>query len=99
MGWERRGAGEFYYRTLRRGAKTERVYLGKGPEAELAAALDQQRRRQRDRERQDRGLMRLTWRGACEPLDALEAVIDLLVRAHLLAAGYRCRRGEWRRIR
>ena len=44
MAWVRRGRKLYYYRTRRVGGRVLREYLGSGPEAELAAALDSARR-------------------------------------------------------
>ena len=40
MAWERRRNQFFYYRSVRVGRKVKKVYLGKGPAAEIAAELD-----------------------------------------------------------
>src|SRR5262245_54846358 len=39
--WQRRGKKLYYYRTRRVGRRVVREYFGSGPEAVLAAALDQ----------------------------------------------------------
>jgi hypothetical protein len=75
-----------------------RQYLGRGEEARLAAALVQERQRQRQVDRQARQADQQVWEAACEPLADLIARTDLLLRAVLLANGYhQHHHGEWRR--
>src|SRR5262245_48341078 len=96
MAWVHRGRKCVYYQTRRVGGRFERLYLGDGPEAQLAAALTNQRRlaRQLWRREKDR------WREVSLVLAAFAGWADLLARAELLAAGYRQhQRGEWRRRR
>ena len=74
-----------------------REYIGSGPVAVLAARMDALERERRE----ERAAL---WRQEREELDALDASVnevaeasDLLVRAALLASGYRQHnRGEWR---
>ena len=77
-----------------------REYVGGGILGELAAQMDAL-------ERERRKEQAARWREEQEELDALEAPVaelseasDLLVRAALLASGYRQHnRGEWRKRR
>jgi hypothetical protein len=96
MAWVRRGRKSVYYQNRRVGGRVERLYLGDGPEAQLAAALAAQRRLARQLWRRDKD----RWREASLALAMLCQAADLLARAELLAAGYRQhQRGEWRRRR
>lgn len=100
MGWITRGNCRFYVRSVRRGRRTLHEYYGTGAEAELAAALDAERRRRREADRAGAAGRKAAWRAAVAPLDRLAAVTDLLARAVLLAGGYhQHHQGQWRRRR
>lgn len=96
MAWR----GAYYYRCRRVGGRRTWDYLGKGPEARLAAALVAERQRRGQLERQLRLEAQQSWAAASQPLLELISLTELLVRATLLASGYHqhCR-GEWRRRR
>jgi hypothetical protein len=96
--WERRERGGLYYtRSRKENGRVVREYIGGGPLGQLAALQDEHERRQREEQA-------AYWRAEQQDLDALEAPVnelseasDLLVRAALLASGYRQHnRGEWR---
>ena len=96
--WERRERGGLYYtRSRKENGRVVREYIGGGPLGQLAALQDEHERRQREEQAAH-------WREEQQDLDALEAPVnelseasDLLVRAALLASGYRQHnRGEWR---
>jgi len=98
MGWESRQRGGLYYtRSRKENGRVIREYVGGGPLGQLAALEDEHERRQREEQA-------AYWKEEQEDLDALEAPVeelteasDLLVRAALLASGYRQHnRGEWR---
>lgn len=100
MAWVQRGGCRFYVRSVRRGRHVLREYYGTGAEAELAAALDADKRRRRAADRVAATRRAAAWRAAVAPLDRLAAVTDLLARAVLLAGGYhQHHQGEWRRHR
>ena len=100
MAWVVRGGCRFYVRSVRRGRQVGREYYGTGAEAELAAALDAEKRRRRIEDREATGRRIAFWRDSVEPLDRLAAITDLLVHATLLAGGYhQHHKGEWRRHR
>jgi hypothetical protein len=99
--WERRERGGlYYYRSRRVNGQVEKEYIGSGPLAELAAEADALERRQREEEAR-------AWRAERDYLEALDKqteelceASEILVRAALLAAGYRQHhRGEWRKQR
>lgn len=99
--WERRERGGLYYtRSRKEGGRVIREYVGGGILGELAAQMDALERERRE-ERAAR------WKEEQDELDALQATVeelseasDLLVRAALLASGYRQHnRGEWRKRR
>jgi hypothetical protein len=101
MAWEtRKGRGRYYTRTVRRGGRVVREYVGAGEVAELVASVDQATRACRRDELQARRLERVA-------LEAVEAgvvevcrVADLLARLALVATGHhQHHRGAWRRKR
>lgn len=96
--WERRERGGLYYTRSRKvDGRVVREYIGGGLLGQFAALQDEHERRQREEQA-------AYWGEEQEDLDALEAPVaelseasDLLVRAALLASGYRQHnRGEWR---
>jgi|SRR5579884_2000273 len=100
MAWVCRGQKQYYYRSRRYGARVGREYFGTGPEAELAAALDQRRQQEQQARRQAAQAERQRWDGAAAVLGQLIAATDLLVDAALLSGGYRQHeRGAWRKRR
>lgn len=100
MAWERRERGDRYYtRSRREGGRVVREYVGSGPFAELVAQADRVAREEREA-----AAMRERW--GREKLEALAAPVlelseaaEVLVRAHLIAAGCHRHKGEWRRAR
>jgi hypothetical protein len=99
MGWVVRGDKQYYYRSFRRpGGGFRREYIGSGPAADLAAALDAHRRQQRRAQREALWADREAWGEVAAVLDELIVTSDLLMQACLLVAGYHLhQRGEWRR--
>jgi hypothetical protein len=103
MVWSRkqRGAkGGYYYRSKRIAGRPVKLYVGRGPDAELAARLD-------ERERQDRRAERAAFLAEQVRLAAADlafadarSLVDPLVRAALILSGFHLHRGsEWRRRR
>lgn len=96
MAWER----GYYYRARKVGGRVVREYVGGGLTGELAAQTDANQRAERE-ERQ------ATIQAEIAALAELESRVadccrqtDLVVRAALVAAGFRQhKRGEWRKKR
>jgi hypothetical protein len=101
MAWEtRNGKGRYYTRTRREGGRVVREYVGTGPAAEAAAALDERRRAERRAQAEARKAEEASWRAAGAPLRQLEGVTKALMAAALIVAGFRQHdRGAWRRRR
>ena len=101
MGWEtRRNRGQYYTRSRRSGGRVVREYIGGGLVGELVARQDARERTVRAAERAEQYMEHARWQEAEIPLIQLCEASDLLVRAALLAAGYRQHhRGEWRKRR
>jgi hypothetical protein len=98
MGWESRQRGGLYYtRSRKENGQVVREYVGSGVLGEIAAFEDEYERRRREEQS-------VFWKEEHQALDALEGSMDvlseasdILVRAALLASGYRQHnRGEWR---
>ena len=99
MAWETKGTSRYYTRSRRVGRRVVREYLGMGPEAHLAAALDDRRRREREAARAARRRQRSRWEAAARPLNDLAGLAELFVRAALFAAGFHRHQRSWRRRR
>jgi hypothetical protein len=100
VSWELRGNRRYYTRSRRIKGKLTRSYIGKGLEAEIAAAIDAANRAQRKvKSDAHRALF-----AHIEMLDSLtremEESVRVLVEAVLLVAGYhRHDRGKWQKRR
>ena len=101
MGWEerKRGVGPYYYRSVRKGSRIRKEYVGAGMLGTIAAELDEYQRRQRKEEA-------TYWKEQKECLQQdvlfvqeLEAAVKILTTAHLIGAGYHKHKGQWRRKR
>src|SRR3954468_16627312 len=98
MAWEVKKGCRFYTRSLWRGGRVVRQYLGTGPEAEKAAAEDEARRAEQKASREaDRA-----WVGCRDAADSalaeLHEAAELAAQAALIAQGFHQHdRGEWRR--
>jgi hypothetical protein len=100
VSWQVIGNRRYYYRHPKVDGRPRRVYVGTGPAAELAAAVDELRRLKRAIERRQLAGERTRLEGAGAALEAVCARTDVLARAALTAAGYhRHQRGAWRRRR
>lgn len=101
MSWERRQArGRYYTRTRRVNGRQVREYVGSGPAAEQAAALDAHARHQRTLEAARWRCIREEHTDIDRQLRALWRACSDAVAAELTAAGFHQHtRGEWRRRR
>jgi hypothetical protein len=102
VAWERRERGGRYYTRSRRSPKDGRVvreYVGSGPLAGIVAEADRERRELEEarRERENEELGRL--KSLAAPVFELSEAAEILAHAHLVAAGYHRRKGEYRRAR
>jgi hypothetical protein len=98
MAWELKGRCRFYTRSLTRGGRVIRLYLGTGSVAELAAAADELRRGRQRAQGQARKAEQARWKKALLPLQHLAGGAELLARSALVLSGYHQHdRGAWRR--
>jgi hypothetical protein len=100
MAWEKRErGGPYYYRSIREGDRVRKEYVGAGEFAEVLAHTDETIRLVRKLER-DKGREELERiESLAAPVLELDRAVAVVVRAHLVAAGYHRRKGEWRRAR
>jgi hypothetical protein len=98
MSWDFRGkCGPSYTRVRKVAGKVIRKCFGRGPQAEREAAIDAEKRAQRQAQWAGRRAERATRRAADDPLLLLCSQVDLLLKATLVTAGYRQHhRSEWR---
>ena len=95
MSWERRRNRWYYTRSKRVNGRIVRTYFGRGPEAEAAAAEDEQRRQRRLENKQK-------WAQRAEleaQIDEYDELVMLVVRVEMAVKGYHYTRGEWRKHR
>jgi len=98
--WALRGNQYYYYRQYRHRGRVLTTYVGAAgsPEAERAAAQDEERRARRLAGWEELRRARARWREAEAPLLELVTLSDRLGAAALcLGSFYRRLRGEWRR--
>jgi hypothetical protein len=96
VAWERQGNHVYFYRSRRAGRRVVRDFYGNGPEAQLAAALVEQRRQRQQAAREGRRAAQEPWDEAARPVDELRTALELLVDVALLAGGFHQHRGQWR---
>lgn len=102
MPWEKRAGtpNRYYYRTVRRGGRFVREYLGCGAMAQAVAAGVEHRQQQRKETRQTREALTREWQATQTPLIDLCGLVDLAAHAALTTAGFhRPKRGIWRKRR
>ena len=101
MGWEarERGAGSYYYRSVREGERVRKEYVGGGALGQVAAKMDETERLRRKEEIAYRRAERERLERSAAFLQELTEAAKVLVRAHLLASGFHQHKGQWRRQR
>jgi hypothetical protein len=98
MGWETRRNGTYYYRARKIGGHVIKLYVGAGPQAELAALGDELAQEDRRIASAARREARVALAAVDDPLEAFAESVESLTRSSLLLAGYhQHHRGEWRR--
>src|SRR5688572_29324145 len=99
MAWERRIARQYFYKSVKVGGTCRKIYFGKGDAAAAEASRIAQTRQQRQSDREALAAEQARDDRVDRACAELRAVIDLLVSATLLLAGYHCHHGGWRRRR
>jgi len=98
MGWDHNG--RYYTRSRRENGRVVRDYIGGGKIGELSAQFEALKREEREAERAIARTEREEIDELDSPLAELDELADLVMKAALLAAGYRQHnRGNWRKRR
>ena len=88
MGWHKRRAKRYYFRSERVGPIIKKLYFGRGPVAELAARADALKQHELEQARQCWGQDKVPIEVACQAFEELDSGCDLLRDSTLLAAGF-----------
>lgn len=101
MGWESRGGrGRYYTRSRKVDGRVVREYVGTGLVGELAARQDAEERAEKLAERERLQAEDTRWATVAAPLHELSQLLDGLMAASIIAAGYhQHHRGTWRKRR
>ena len=99
MTLERRDGNLYYYRSVRDGEKVRKVYEGGGELARIAHERETMNRAAREHERRGAAKELERLESLAAPVEELSEAAEILVRAHLIAAGYHRHKGEYRRVR
>jgi len=96
MGWEKRGAHQYYYRKEREGSRVRSVYVGRGEIANMISQLQSGSPLIEQLARQTKAANDVSLDSADL---GFEQAIQLLTQAALLAAGFHTHHRQWRRKR
>ena len=101
MAWEtRKRGGSYYTRSRRQNGRVIREYIGCGRAARVIADADHALIAEREATLIQVRAAEEHFRSLEQPLDALDAICNALVRLDLKTAGYhQHHRGEWRKRR
>ena len=99
MGVETRKGRLYFYRKRREGDRVVSEYVGGGELVHLAEYEAKKQREQRQRERERMAAERMSIAELDAGLDRLDDVIDTLIAATLVRAGYHSHKGQWRKRR
>lgn len=96
MGWEKRGAHQYYYRKERDGSRVKSVYVGRGEIANMISQFQSDSCLIEQLARQTKAAHEISLDRA---VLVFEQAIQLLTQAALLAAGFHTHHRQWRRKR
>ena len=99
MALEGRNGNLYYYWSIRDGEKVRKVYWGSGELARIAHEREIMNRAARQHERRESAKELERLNALAAPVLELSEAAEILVRAHLIDAGYHRRKGEYRRAR
>ena len=101
MAWERRKLSGriYYYRAERHRDGIRKVYLGRGADAQAAAQQDAEARARRRADRDAAATFVAGMQHIDQVDDRLDAVVELITEATLLANGIHQHRGQFRKRR
>jgi hypothetical protein len=96
MGWEQRGAHQYYYRKERQGSRVKSTYVGRG---EIAHLISQFQASSTVVERLAKANKSLESNKEENLLNLAVELIQLFTQAALLSAGFHTHKRQWRRKR
>src|SRR5262249_43834969 len=96
MAWQQVGSRCYYYRNQYVAGRSVRRYVGTGPVAELAAAVDDLRRLEHTIAAREREAARARVRATDQAVGRLFTLAGLVARATPVTRGYPKHGGEWR---
>ena len=102
MSWYAKQPGSairYYYRSRRVNGRAVKQYIGRGPAAALAARADEEKRAAATARRAALLAEKTLFQFADFRVKDSRALIDLLMSATLILAGYHLHHGIWRRRR
>jgi hypothetical protein len=99
MALENRGGRLYYYRSVRDGEKVRKIYEESGELARIVHERVIMNRAALKHERRESAKELERLEALAGPVVKLSQTAEILVQAHLIAAGYHRRKGEWRRRR
>ncbi len=97
MYWEQRNQRRYLYKTITKGGRAHRTYLGTGVVAEAIAAADRLQRLERQRQHEQSAAKQQRVDETMAQTDALGQELEFLARMALHAAGFYVHFGQWRR--
>lgn len=95
----RRNGNVYYYRKRREGDRVVSEYVGGGLLLHLSEYEDKRERLQREAAKLQQRRVRASMAEIDRQLDEFGEMVDLLVKAELLAMGYHQHKRQWRRRR
>jgi len=99
MSWERRRGRLYFYRKWRTGNRVRSEYMGAGLVAQMAAAADDNQRRNRAVQSAAAHAVRQAEAQIDQQLAGVESAIAAMTHVALLAAGFHKHKGQWRKKR
>lgn len=100
MAWQQRGKHKYFYFWSKRPGGRQKVYLGRGPIAQIAAKKYAIRQAEKAARNESLKALSEEVKTNNENLRELEVLVKQLIAAEMIAAGYhRKGRGSWRKRR
>ena len=99
MGWEQRGAHQYYYRKEREGSRVKSVYVGCGEVAQMVSKLQASSSELEKLMRAKRSIEANELEKVEVTLDRAIELTQLFTQAALLVAGFHTHHRQWRRKR
>lgn len=99
MGWEQRGANQYYYRKEREGSRVKSTYVGRGDLAHTIANFEKHSFALKKLMRGKKTMEADELENAEAVLDRAVELVQLFMEATLLTAGFHTHRRQWRRKR